>query len=240
MSFSGEGGKFPPPLILSILVGARLESLEKEVKDIGVKFSEYMAHPKSQMENVKIPDIVVTELPKRSFADIAAARTGTLKNTDIRQRSDSQKRGINDDDVFTEVKKKTRIQGKTGKGTFIVKTVTEENYQTFVSNVAPQIKNLEMTETIGNCYEEYIRDKNDAEPLTLKEIEVQDMTPTEIINPRRRCWRVSIPYRLKKVFEDENFYPSTWRFRQFFPARTNYNKKLKSTVGVESMLTGGN
>ena len=80
------------------------------------------------------------------------------------------------------------------------------------------------------------------ETLTLSEIDIQDMTPVDIMNPRRRCWRVSVPYRLKKVFEDENYYPSTWKYRQFFPARSNY-KRLKSNTDENShelLLTGGN
>ena len=133
-------------------------------------------------------------------------------------------------------------QGKSGKGTFKITTVVEDNYQTFVSNVAPQIMKPEMTEIIANCFEEFTKEETDGDTLSLSEIEVQEMTPVDIVNPRRRCWRVSIPFRLKKVFEDENFYPASWRFRQFFPARTNF-KRLKSNTeefSKESLLKGGN
>ena len=73
----------------NVQVGARLERLEKEIKDLGVKISANIAHPSPSLENEKIPNIVVTEMSKQSFADIAAARPGTLKNTATHQRSNS-------------------------------------------------------------------------------------------------------------------------------------------------------
>ena len=63
-----------------------------------------------------------------------------MKNTATHQRSNSQKRGMDDEEGFIVVKKK-KVQGISGKGSFKVTIVIEDNYQTFVSNVALQIKN---------------------------------------------------------------------------------------------------
>ena len=82
------------------------------------------------------------------------------------------------------------------------------------------------------CYEEFFDNKDDANMMTFSpdEIEVKEMTPADIERPRSRCWKLSVPSNVKNVFEDECFYPSSWRFRQFFPPRSSYLKRRKSNV----------
>ena len=100
----------------------------------------------------------------------------------------------------------------------------------------------EMSVNIVKCYDEYMKDRiEDKESLMVEDIEAQDMTPVDFSNPHRQCWRISVPYRVKAVFEDENFYPNQWKFHQFYPARSN--KRLKSnadTVPAEKLLMGEN
>ena len=78
----------------------------------------------------------------------------------------------------------------------------------------------EMTNCIVACYTEFMKDKGDDALLTVPEMELKDMTPLDYINPYKRSWRVSVPYKFKSVFMDENFYPNQWKFRQFYPYRT--------------------
>ena len=59
---------------------------------------------------------------------------------------------------------------------------------------------------------------------------MNEITPEDFVNPRSHCWRLKIPFNVRKVFEDEKFYPSSWRFRQFFPSRMNHKKRRKSNV----------
>ena len=99
-----------------------------------------------------------------------------------------------------------------------------------------------MSMTIVQCYEAYTNDKmGDVEKISVEDIESQDMTPKEFTNPQRHCWRISVPYHVKTVFEDENFYPSQWKFHQFFPARLNHKHKKSNADGeaVETLLVGG-
>ena len=66
-----------------------------------------------------VPSVIVSDTSKHSFANIAARPT-VVKTNGIKQRSNSQKRGVDDADVgFNPVKKK-KTQGKSGKGTFKV------------------------------------------------------------------------------------------------------------------------
>ena len=94
--------------------------------------------------------------------------------------------------------------------------------------MAPQTKAEDMSANIVECYGDFTKDKFDTDPLTEADIEVKDMTPADYINPWRRSWWVAVPYRMKAVFEDENFYPNQWKFRQFYPARSN--KKWKPST----------
>ena len=226
----------------NVQIGARLENLEKGIKDLGAKIeSANNSNTGPSLGDEKAPSIVVTELPKQSFANIVAARPPAQKDNVIRPRSNSQKRGIDDDKEGFNVVKKKKVQGKAGKGVFKVATVTENNYEIFVSNVAPQIKNEEMSDIIVDCFDEYRKGMSVEETLAQSEIEVQDMTPAAIADPKRRCWRISVPHRLKTAFEDENYYPSTWKSRQFFPARSNYKRRKSNNEECPSelLLAGG-
>ena len=89
-----------------------------------------------------------------------------------------------DNDGFNNVKRK-KAQGKTGKSSFVVAGVEEPNYEIFISNVAPIMKDVnDMSMTIAQCYEAYTNDMmGDAEKLSVEDIESQDMMPKEFTNP---------------------------------------------------------
>ena len=93
----------------NVLIGARLESLEKEIKDRGTKIGTASTAPVSLVQvndsSNNAPSIVVSDMSKHSFANIAA-RPVVLKSNGIKQRSNSQKRGSDDEEGFNIVKKK--------------------------------------------------------------------------------------------------------------------------------------
>ena len=102
-----------------------------------------------------------------------------------------------------------------------------------------------MSMTIVHCYDAYMEDRTEyVETIAGEDIETQDMTPVEFTNPQRRCWRISVPYRVKTVFEGKKFYPSQWKFCQFFPAILNHNNKQKKSNSdgdaMEKLLAGDN
>ena len=69
-------------------------------------------------------------------------------------------------------------------------------------------------------------------------LEMKEMTPVEIENSRSRCWILSDPSNVKNVCEDDILYPSSWRFRQFFPPMMNHKKGRKSNIeGGKHMLS---
>ena len=199
----------------SVQVGAMLESLEKGIKDLRMKIGAICiapGNPAQVTETTKsLPNVIVSEVMKNTFANIAA-KPVVEKTKVTKQRSNSQKRSaVEDDDGFNPVKKK-KSQGKSGKGTFKVLESAENKCEVFISNVAPQTKVEEMSANIVECYDDFTKDKYDTDPLTEADIEVKDMTPVDYINLWRRSWWVAIPYRMKAVFEDKNFYPNQWKF----------------------------
>ena len=100
----------------NVQIGARLESLEKEIKDLGVKIGlANNSHPGPSLGEEKAPNIVVTEMPKQSFANIVAARPATQKNNVTKPRSNSQKRGIDDDNEGFNMVKKKKCKAKLEK-----------------------------------------------------------------------------------------------------------------------------
>ena len=77
-------------------------------------------------------------------------------------------------------------QGKTGKSKIKVPEVEETNYEVFINNVAPLMKDDEMSMTIVQCYDAYMDGRtNDVEKITVEDIESQDMMPKEFTNPQR-------------------------------------------------------
>ena len=61
----------------------------------------------------------------------------------------------------------------------------ETNYEVFISNVAPLMKDDEMSTIIVQCYDAYMEDRtDDMEKITVEDIESQDMTPREFTNPQ--------------------------------------------------------
>ena len=94
----------------NIQVGARLESLEKGIRDLGMKIGAVCiapGNPAQVIETTKpLPNVIVSEVMKNTFANIIA-KLVVEKTKVIKQRSNSQKRSaVEDDDGFNPVKKK--------------------------------------------------------------------------------------------------------------------------------------
>ena len=60
-----------------------------------------------------------------------------------------------------------------------------------------------------------------------KVIKVEPLTKDP--NPRTRCWKVTVPFKYKDFMENDELYPSGWRYRKFFAAR-NIRKKQEGSV----------
>ena len=50
-----------------------------------------------------------------------------------------------------------------------------------------------------------------------KVIKVKPLTKDP--NPRTKCWKVTVPFKFKDFIENDEMYPSGWRYRKFFAAR---------------------
>ena len=70
----------------------------------------------------------------------------------------------------------------------MVPEVEETNYEIFISNVTPIMKDDEMSMIIVQGKTE------DVVKITVVDIESQDMMPKEFSNPQRHCWKISVPY----------------------------------------------
>jgi hypothetical protein len=46
---------------------------------------------------------------------------------------------------------------------------------------------------------------------------------TKDLNPRTKCWKVSVPYKFRDLMENDELYPAGWRYRKFFSSR-NFRK----------------
>ena len=46
---------------------------------------------------------------------------------------------------------------------------------------------------------------------------------TKDLNPRTKCWKVSVPYKFRELMENDELYPAGWRYRKFFASR-NFRK----------------
>ena len=46
-------------------------------------------------------------------------------------------------------------------------------------------------------------------------------------NPRTRCWKITVPYKIKELMVRDELYPTGWSHRQFYPARPNKAKGQK-------------
>ena len=46
---------------------------------------------------------------------------------------------------------------------------------------------------------------------------------TKDANPRTKCWKVTVPFKFKEFMENDELYPSGWRYRKFFAARNVRN-----------------
>ena len=79
----------------NVQIGARLESLEVGLKDLGAKIGNLSLVPISSVP-VKVsstnhaPNIVVSDMEKNSFAQITAKGLGVPKTNGSKQRSNSQ------------------------------------------------------------------------------------------------------------------------------------------------------
>ena len=49
-------------------------------------------------------------------------------------------------------------------------------------------------------------------------VEVSQLA-THLLNPRTKCWKVSVPYKYKDLMEKDELYPPGWTHRKFFGAR---------------------
>ena len=81
-------------------------------------------------------------------------------------------------------------------------------------------------------------------------IEAKCLTKDDIVNPRTKCWKVTVPHKFREYMEKDSAYPSGWSHRKFFQARNNnsrtpalnpmegldqVNKKAKVTEGTTSV-----
>ena len=105
-------------------------------------------------------------------------------------------------------------------------------YEVFISKVAPKTSKEELSNCLVECYADFMKDKEDIVLLAVTDMDVKDMTPVDYIDPWKCSWQVSVPYKFKAVFEDENFYPNQWKFCQFYPARST--KKGKDNAAYDS------
>jgi hypothetical protein len=46
---------------------------------------------------------------------------------------------------------------------------------------------------------------------------------TKDLNPRTKCWKVTVPYKFRDLMENDELYPAGWRYRKFFASR-NFRK----------------
>ena len=67
-----------------------------------------------------------------------------------------------------------------------------------------------------------------------KVIKVEPLTKDP--NPRTRCWKVTVPFKFKDLMENNELYPSGWRYRKFFAARNNRKKPERSEDSIENRV----
>ena len=94
----------------------------------------------------------------------------------------------------------------------------------FVGNTNPRATKEIVASVLKDCA------KDMPEKPELEILDVRCLTnPERDPNPRTRCWKVTVPFKYKDFMENDEMYPSGWRYRKFFAAR-NIRKKPEGVV----------
>ena len=67
-----------------------------------------------------------------------------------------------------------------------------------------------------------------------KVIKVEPLTKDP--NPRTRCWKVTVPFKFKDLMENNELYPSGWRYRKFSAARNIRKKPDRNEDSIETRV----
>jgi hypothetical protein len=102
----------------------------------------------------------------------------------------------------------------------------------YISNTA----NTSDEESIKKVLETTASKIEDTEGFTVIKAELL----TKDINPRTKCWKVSVPYKFRELMENDELYPAGWRYRKFFASR-NFRKLPEGgrRQGSQQAVTGG-
>ena len=76
--------------------------------------------------------------------------------------------------------------------------------------------------------------KTSEEDETLSDFVVKDvkcLTRSDLVNPRTKCWRVSVPYKFKEYIMTNLAYPMGWSHRPYYPTK----QKSKEEFDAEQL-----
>ena len=80
---------------------------------------------------------------------------------------------------------------KAGKRKVMIKEVADTNYKVFISYVASKMKSEDISKALIHCYDVYYEDKikedDEMEKNAEEDMEINEMTPMDYVNPRRHC-----------------------------------------------------
>ena len=84
-----------------------------------------------------------------------------------------------------------------------------------------------ISNTANTCDEESIKKVLETTALKLEDTAGFTVIKAELltkdVNPRTKCWKVSVPYKYRELMENDELYPAGWRYRKFFASR-NFRK----------------
>ena len=86
----------------------------------------------------------------------------------------------------------------------------------FIGNTNPGSAPDIIKEVLIKCAE---MSKDITEDLVVTEAKC--LTKPDIVNPRTKCWKVTVPHKFRDYMEKDSAYPKGWSHRKFFQARNN-------------------
>ena len=246
-----------------VSVSARLESLEETMRKVCLALEKVQssspfqapARPDTAVPNsgpatfasiaAGVPPTIVVSPAQQQAHDhnngqgpqpqggVGAGSLGTKvgNGTRARTRSESVKRKADeetpDQDGFRKQGRQRQRKVATGTSQVNVDGVGE-----YIAPVEYYIGNTDKRtneETIRTVLKRCASAVEGGGDLVVEHVELL----TKEKEPRTKCWKVVVPYRIKTLMEKDEVYLSGWRHRKFFGSRNSKDKKLKLDQGLD-------
>ena len=226
-------------------LGAKLKCIESKIAKLDDKLNRISIGPKpAPTINVHQAEIMEQPTAQPSFSNTVinggnrgrteggrSRGSGSNRQSQV-DRSPSTKRTSTERDtdkegfIRVERKKKNNL-ARTGTSNVSLSSILPDGVggkiQYWIGNTTPTLDTESLKEALVVCADNL----NDGSlpKMETKDMEIIELTPTNIENPHSRSWRITVPAKFKNIFDKDNLYPAPWRHRKFYQPRSKPGAK---------------